>query len=59
MIKSEVTYTVKGYVPCFKDVVETKTGSVDEIRDELNKVCGETFHSKRAVVRDIILIKQK
>lgn len=59
MIRSEVTYTVKGYLPPFTDVVETKTADVEEIREELNKLCSETFHSERAVVRDIVLIVQK
>jgi CRISPR/Cas system type I-B associated protein Csh2 (Cas7 group RAMP superfamily) len=58
-MKHEVTYTVKGFAASFKDEVVTKTGSTQEVCQELNKICKETFHSDRAVVRDVLLMVQK
>jgi hypothetical protein len=59
MVKQEVTFTVKGFIPPFKEVVETPTGTHDEVVDELNKLCSELFHDERSVVRDVLLVVQK
>lgn len=56
MVKHAVTYTVKGFLAPFKDVVETEHGSDEEIRAALNAQCKEVFASERAVVRDLVLI---
>ena len=59
MITQEVTFTVKGFLPSFKEVIETEKGTHDEMVDKLNQVCLETFGNERAVVRDINLVVQK
>jgi hypothetical protein len=58
MVTQEVTFSIKGFLPLFKEVIKTSTGSDEEIREALNAVCRETFHSDRHIVRDIILVIQ-
>jgi hypothetical protein len=59
MVTQEVTFTVKGFLPPFKEVVKTPTGTHEEVVDELNKLCAELFHDPRSVVRDVLLVVQK
>lgn len=53
-MKYEVLYTVKGFLPCFRDVVEVH--NIDDCEAELKKLVEQITGSKKSI--SIILIKQ-
>lgn len=53
-MKYEVTYTVKGLLPCFKDVVEVH--NIEDCEAELKKLAEQMIGSKKTI--HIVLIKQ-
>ena len=53
-MKYEVTYTVKGFLTCFRDVVEVH--NIEDCEAELNKLVEQMTGSKKSI--RIVLIKQ-
>ena len=53
-MKYEVTYTVKGFMNCFRDVVEVQ--NIDDCEVELKKLVEKMTGSKKSI--RIVLIKQ-
>lgn len=52
-MKYEVLYTVKGFLPCFKDVVEVH--NIEDCEAELKKLVEQMTCSKKSI--RIVLIK--
>lgn len=52
-MKYEVLYTVKGFLPCFRDVVEVH--SIEDCEAELKKLVEQLTGSKKSI--RIVLIK--
>ena len=53
-MKFEVLYTVKGFLSCFKDVVEVH--NIEDCEAELKKLVEQMTGSKKSI--RIVLIKQ-
>lgn len=53
-MKYEVFYTVKGFLPCFRDVVEVQ--NIDDCEAEVKKLVKQITGSKKSI--RIVLIKQ-
>ena len=53
-MKYEVTYTVKGFLTCFRDVVEVQ--NIDDCEAELTKLVEHMTGSRKSI--RIVLIKQ-
>lgn len=52
-MKYEVLYTVKGFLPCFRDVVEVQ--NIDDCETEVKKLVEQMTGSKKSI--RIVLIK--
>jgi len=53
-MKYEIFYTVKGLLPCFRDVVEVQ--NIDDCEAELTKLVEHMTGSRKSI--RIVLIKQ-